>query len=140
MLSPPGMQDALDVPAFSGSEEAQIAEGLIDAYRTGDAEAVRQFVASHPIFLELDNQVCSAPSSMLRRSGKVDGGLDLSGVCSTALLHVDELQEPPADMLCTMQVVRLARKLPQGDVRVLAAALGTHQLSVGGGADEEDLT
>ena len=53
----PVLQDALDVPAFSGSEEARIAEGLIDAYRTGDPEAVRQFVASHPVFLELDNQV-----------------------------------------------------------------------------------
>ena len=51
------LQDALDVPAFSGSEEARIAEGLIDSYRTGDPEAVRQFVASHPTFLELDNQV-----------------------------------------------------------------------------------
>ena len=55
------MQDALEVPAFSGSEEAQVAEGLLDAYRTGDAEAVRQFVASHSLFLELDNQV-SYPS------------------------------------------------------------------------------
>ncbi len=42
--------------------------------------------------------------------------------------------------LTAMQVVRLARKLPQGDVKGLAAALGAHQLSVGGGADEEDLT
>lgn len=134
------MQDALDVPAFSGSEEAQIAEGLLDAYRTGDAEAVRQFVASHPIFLELDNQVRSAPSSMLRRSGKVYGGPHLSGSGSTALPHVNELQDPLADMLCTMQVVRLARKLPQGDVKVLAASLGSNQLSIGGGTDEEDLT
>lgn len=39
-----------------------------------------------------------------------------------------------------VQVVRLARKLPQGDVKNLAASLGTHHLSVGGGADEEDLT
>ena len=39
-----------------------------------------------------------------------------------------------------MQVVRLARKLPQGDVKGLAASLGTHQLSAGYGADEEDLT
>ena len=50
------------MPAFGGSEEAQVAEGLLDAYRTGDAEAVRQFVASHSIFLELDNQVSSNPS------------------------------------------------------------------------------
>ncbi|CAL5222070.1 g4371 [Coccomyxa viridis] len=87
------LQDALEVPTFSGSEEAQVAEGLIDAYRKGDAEVVRQFVASHSIFLELDNQV-----------------------------------------------VRLARKLPQGDVKVLAASLGAHQLSAERGADEDDLT
>ena len=51
------IQDALAVPVFSGSEEARVAEELLDAYRTGDAEAVRQCVASHAVFLELDNQV-----------------------------------------------------------------------------------
>ena len=47
----------MDVPAFDGSEEARVAEALLDAYRTGDGEAVRQCVASHAVFLELDNQV-----------------------------------------------------------------------------------
>ena len=33
----------------------------MDAYRTGDSEAVQKCVASHAVFLELDNQV-SPPS------------------------------------------------------------------------------
>lgn len=40
----------------------------------------------------------------------------------------------------TMQVVRLAKKLPQGDVKLLAASLVAQQLSLGDGGDEEDLT
>ena len=59
------MQDASDVPAFNGSEECRIAEGLMDAYRTGDAEAVREYVASHSLFLELDNQVWQQSLTMI---------------------------------------------------------------------------
>ena len=138
------MQDALDVPAFSGSEEAQVAEGLVDAYRTGDDEAVRQFVASHPTFLELDNQVGSVPFACCEYLASCRASL----ICpcqaaSSRLLYLQYegmLHLPSVSLALAMQVVRLARKLPQGNVKVLAASLGTHQLSVGDDADEEDLT
>ncbi len=139
------MQDALEVPTFSGSEEAQVAEGLIDAYRKGDAEVVRQFVASHSIFLELDNQVLSCASFCCAQQvaeALAWPHLLVSGTSPKleCLQHTCELQVlMPVSCLAT-QVVRLARKLPQGDVKVLAASLGAHQLSAERGADEDDLT
>eukprot|EP00884_Botryococcus_braunii_P003843 jgi/Botrbrau1/1345/Bobra.0063s0056.1 len=69
-------RDALEVGAYGSSQQARAAEDLFDAYRSGDAEAIRA-VAMGPIFGDLDNQV-----------------------------------------------LRLARKLPQGDVAGLAASLG----------------
>ncbi len=61
------IQDASEVSAFSGSEEERVAEALLDAYRSGDSEAVQKCVASHAVFLELDNQV-SPPSDGQARS------------------------------------------------------------------------
>ena len=50
------MQDALGVDAFSCSSEALVAEALLDAYKSGDEAAIRQVIASKPIFQDLDNQ------------------------------------------------------------------------------------
>lgn len=52
-------QDALAVDAFSTSEQAFGAEKLLEAYRSGDPEAVRKSIASQSLFLDLDNQVRS---------------------------------------------------------------------------------
>ena len=52
----PRVQDALGVSAFSTSHEAFAAEDLINAYRTGDAAAVKA-VAAKPLFKTIDNQV-----------------------------------------------------------------------------------
>ena len=46
----------------------------------------------------------------------------------------------PEDVFWLLQVVRLAKKLPQGDVRQLAASLGSQQSVVVEDHDEEDLT
>jgi len=52
-------QDALGVSAFSTSQEAFAAEDLFDAYRSGDAAAVRA-VAAKPLFKTIDNQARAA--------------------------------------------------------------------------------
>lgn len=66
------MQDALGVDAFSSSEQAFAAEKLLEAYRCGDAGAVRKSVASQNLFLDLDNQVMRAyPGRLGRLSYKV---------------------------------------------------------------------
>ena len=135
----------MEVPAFNGSEQARVAEGLFDAYRTGDAEAVRQFVATHGIFLELDNQV-RAMTVVLTHMLNMPGGTAKSkvwkGVCVCMLTLKGYLARSQIRCIacCGLQIVRLAKRLPQGDVKLLAAALGTHQLSVGDVGDEEDLT
>ena len=44
-------------------------------------------------------------------------------------------------MYAALQIVRLAKRLPQGDVKLSAAALGTQQLyGEDGDGDENDLT
>ena len=56
------VQDALEVDAFSRSEEAQAAEDLFDAYRAGSNEDVKQCVSKRSVFLDLDNQVKLCPN------------------------------------------------------------------------------
>lgn len=51
------MQDALGVDAFSCSSDALVAEALLDAYKSGDEAAIRNVVATKPVFQDLDNQV-----------------------------------------------------------------------------------
>lgn len=48
-------QDALDVADFARSEQAAAGGALLDAFRSGSADAVRQ-CASGPLFCDLDNQ------------------------------------------------------------------------------------
>ena len=50
------MQDALEVGDFSVGDYAAAADALLQAYRSGHAEEVKQCVASRAAFLELDNQ------------------------------------------------------------------------------------
>jgi len=49
-------QDAMDVAEFARSEQAGAGGALLDAYRSGDAGAVRRCAAG-PLFCDLDNQV-----------------------------------------------------------------------------------
>ena len=49
------MQDAMDVADFARSEQAVAGGALLDAYRSGSADSVRQ-CASGPLFCDLDNQ------------------------------------------------------------------------------------
>ena len=58
------MQDALGVPAFSTSEEAFAAEDLFNAYRSGDAAAVKAVVAK-PLFKTIDNQARVTPATVM---------------------------------------------------------------------------
>ena len=72
--------------AFSNSQQAYAAEELFDAYRKGDAEAVRACVKSKSTFADLDTQV-RCPSMLLQRQQEI---LDLPDVSSRKikLAHV----------------------------------------------------
>jgi len=52
-------QDAMDVAEFARSEQAGAGGGLLDAYRSGDAGAVRRCAAG-PLYCDLDNQVLAS--------------------------------------------------------------------------------
>ncbi len=52
-------QDAMDVADFARSEQAGAGGALLDAYRSGDAGAVRRCAAG-ALFCDLDNQVPAA--------------------------------------------------------------------------------
>jgi len=52
-------QDAMDVAEFARSEQAGAGGGLLDAYRSGDAGAVRRCAAG-PLSCDLDNQVLAS--------------------------------------------------------------------------------
>lgn len=56
----PSMQDALGVDAFSCSSDSLVtlvAEALLDADKAGDEAAIRNVIATKPVFQDLDNQV-----------------------------------------------------------------------------------
>ena len=77
--------------AFSTSEEAFAAEDLFDAYRSGDAAAVRA-VAAKPLFKTIDNQVCAArhPSAacmLLCLCGKLSHETVMFRLESTIWMH-----------------------------------------------------
>lgn len=113
----------MEVELFASSDEAFAAEALFQAYRSGHAEEVKQCVASTHAFLELDNQVRTAWLIVFLFEPLAVRGL--------------RVQLPHA------QVVRLAKRLPQGDVAEMARALGTTGATMMDGAaeeGEEDLT
>ena len=51
------LQDALGVDAFTSSDEAFAAEALLEAYRSGDPDAVASVVKAKACFASMDNQV-----------------------------------------------------------------------------------
>ena len=56
-------------------------------------------------------------------------------------LWLPELSKHTLSVYVALQIVRLAKRLPQGDVKLSAAALGTQRLyGEDGDGDENDLT
>ena len=154
-------QDALGVPAFSTSQEAFAAEDLFNAYRSGDAAAVKALVAK-PLFRTIDNQV-REPLQVCRRRRGLTSTVDQ---CSERTFV--ESQRFPAMLRCicrtrrytacplllcmsssispigASQVARLAKQLPTGDQAALAEQLksGKDGDAAGeqGTIDPDDLT
>ena len=54
-------QDALNVDAFSSSDEAFAADALFLAYKSGQEDSVRKLIKDKSIFKNLDNQVSGVP-------------------------------------------------------------------------------
>lgn len=71
-------QDALEVDAFSRSEEAQAGEALFDAYRAASEEDVKRCISKRSIFLDLDNQVKGRSYFPLAPAGRLLARLEMS--------------------------------------------------------------
>lgn len=123
---------------------------------SGDAEAIQGTLKHSPVFTNLDNQasaaglMCRAVAATQFREQRGVGchPAGMPGISGHPHARPSQLTPSPglaSALRCPPQVARLARKLPQGDLRQMAVQLGGS--AVGGGAavpvdeaGEEDLT